>query len=347
MKKDPRARIPSEDLTAYERWELPLLDERGNEVWSRDEELDLKPLTAEDLENIRQAALEDGAREGRAKGHKDGFEQGRKEGHKAAREEGFKEGEKAGLEAGRASSKTELEAGLGRLQTLMAELLDPLDRQTENLETALLNLTLSVTRAVIQRELQLDSGQIREVLKQAVAALPNQEETIRIYVNPLDLAAVQEVAGRFEAAARIVEDETLLPGGCRVENRNSLVDFTIEKRFQKAVQTMLDRQLQGSGSLEQGEIGALMGEMTDFHRDVLESEPEKLDDTTDQTIANKAAAGANAAATHEAQSTSQAQSAHEAQSTSSASAGSEKVPVEEISLVTDPDDGGADPEPSH
>jgi flagellar assembly protein FliH len=271
MKKDPRDRIPSSDLTAYERWELPLLDERGNEVWVRDDEMDLKPLTAEDLENIRREAMEDGAREGREKGYKEGFEMGRTEGHKTGHREGYEEGEQAGREAGRSASQAEVEAGLQRLQTLMAEMLDPLERHTENLETALLNLTLSLTRAVIHRELQLDSGQIRAVLKEAVAALPSHDEAIRIHVNPADVDWVKDVASRFEAGSRVVEDADILAGGCRVENRNSLVDFTVEKRFQKAVQKMLDRQLQGADKAEQGELGAMMGEMTDFHREVLES----------------------------------------------------------------------------
>ena len=34
-------RIPKEQLTAYERWELPLLDARGNEV-AREEEREVK-----------------------------------------------------------------------------------------------------------------------------------------------------------------------------------------------------------------------------------------------------------------------------------------------------------------
>lgn len=275
MKKDPRDRIPSSDLTAYERWELPLLDERGNEVWVRDEDVDLKPLTAEDLENIRREAMEDGAREGREKGYKEGFEMGRTEGHKAGHREGHEAGEKAGREEGRAATETEVQDGLQRLQTLMAEMLDPFERQTENLEAALLNLTLSVTRAVLHRELQLDSSQIRQVVKEAIAALPSADEAVRIHVNPTDVEWVREVAARLESGSRVIEDETVLAGGCRVENRNSLVDFTIEKRFQKAVQKMLDRQLQGADPVEQGELGALMGEMTDFHRDVLESAPEE------------------------------------------------------------------------
>lgn len=273
MKKNPSDRIPSSDLTAYERWELPLLDERGNEVWVHDDDMDLKPLTAEDLENIRREAAEDGLREGREQGYKEGFEKGRADGHPAGRQQGYEEGLKAGHEEAEAARSAEISARLNQLQTLMGELLDPLERHTDNLETALLNLTLSLARAVIHRELQLDSSQVGAVLKQAIAALPSADESIRIHVSPADVQWVQAVAGRFEAGARVIEDESVMPGGCRVENRNSLVDLTVEKRFQKAVQAMLDRQLGGGEAPAQGELDALMGALTDFHRDVLESSP--------------------------------------------------------------------------
>ena len=49
-------RIPKEQMTAWERWELPLLDERGNQVV---EEEEVKPLTAADLEE-KQRLKEEG-----------------------------------------------------------------------------------------------------------------------------------------------------------------------------------------------------------------------------------------------------------------------------------------------
>jgi flagellar assembly protein FliH len=82
------------------------------------------------------------------------------------------------------------------------------------------------------------------------------------------------VSERFEAAASVLEDDSILPGGCRVETRNSLVDFTVEKRFQRAVQSMLEQQTDDSEGGEPEELGALMDDLTDFQRDVLSS-PEK------------------------------------------------------------------------
>lgn len=269
--KDPRRnldRIPKEDLTAYERWELPLLDATGNEV-AREEERNVRPLTAGDIEEIRQAAhadgFEEGRREGYEAGHREGLETGHGEGFAAGEKEGRTHGEAKGLE----QTRQDVEAKLERLEELMGELLLPIRRHQDEIETALVNLTTVLARAVLYRELALDSSQIVAVVRKAMAALPSTSENVRIHIHPEDYQFVGEVAERFEAKTSVVEDAAIMRGGCRLETRHSLVDFTIEKRFQKAVQDMLseeaDRQSPGDGEA----MDAIMDDLTDFRRDVL------------------------------------------------------------------------------
>lgn len=261
-------RIPKEKLTAYERWELPLLDEKGNEV-PREEERNVKPLTASDLKEIREAAREDGFREGREtgyrEGHAEGFEQGRAEGRETGLSEGREEGRSTGLE----ETRKEVDAKLDRLEHLLAELLLPIRRHEDEIETALVNLTTVLARAVVYRELSIDSSQIQQVVRRALDSLPSTADAARIHIHPDDSELVEQVAGRLDTPASVVEDETVLPGGCRVETRHSLVDFTVEKRFQRAVQDMLDRQLGEGEAVDAEELDSLMGDLTDFHRDVL------------------------------------------------------------------------------
>jgi flagellar assembly protein FliH len=277
------SRIPKEELTAYERWELPLLDARGNEV-AREEECDVKPLTAADIDEIRQAAHEDGFNEGKEQGIKEGHTEGYEQGHKEGLEAGHAEGKERGHSEGYDETRTEVSASLERLDQLLGELLVPISRHQDELETSLLNLTMVLARAVVYRELTIDSSQIRQVVRRAVEALPSPAENTRIYVHPDDYSSVLEVAERFEAAASVVEDDKVLPGGCRVETRNSLVDFTVEKRFQRAVQSMLEQQTNDSESSEPEELGALMDDLTDFQRDVLSSpEPSAPGDSVDET----------------------------------------------------------------
>ena len=261
-------RIPSEELTAYEKWELPLLDQQGNEI-GREEERDVKPLTAADIEEIRQAAWDDGHAEGREAGLAEGREEGRKEGHKEGLEAGLEEGRDTGHAEALEATRTEVSTGLERLESVMAELLDPIRRHQEEVETALFNLTTVLARAVVFRELKLDSSHIQAVVRQAMASLPSTRENVKLRVNPADADWVREVAGRFEAETAVVEDSEILEGGCKVETRHSLVDFTVEKRFQKAVQGMLDQQLSSAESGGTAELDSMMGDLTDFHRDVL------------------------------------------------------------------------------
>ncbi|HDZ39149.1 MAG TPA: flagellar assembly protein FliH [Marinobacter sp.] len=262
--------IPKEQLTAYERWELPLLDASGNEV-AREEERDVKPLTASDLAEIRQAAREDGVNEGREKGLREGRAEGYEQGHKEGFETGHAEGKALGQSAGYDETRAEVTASLDRLEPLLGELLLPIRQHQDELETSLLNLTTVLARAVVYRELTLDSSHIRQVVRRAVEALPSTADNVRIHVHPDDYSAVREVAERFEAAASVVEDDSMLPGGCKVETRNSLVDFTVEKRFQRAVQSMLEQQTDDAGNGESEELGAVMDDLTDFQRDVLSS----------------------------------------------------------------------------
>ncbi|WP_148862331.1 flagellar assembly protein FliH [Marinobacter fonticola] len=282
--KSHRDRIPSEELTAYERWELPLLDEHGNTVaHSREEERDVKPLTAADIEAIRQEAWEDGQREGREAGHQEGLTSGREAGHQEGLEQGLAEGREQGRQDALEKTSAEVAQGLERLEKLLSELVDPIRRHEDELETALFNLATVLARAVVYRELQTDSSQIRAVVREALASLPSTQENVRLRVNPADVEWVREAANRLDAEASIVEDDTILAGGCQAETRHSLVDFTVEKRFQKAVQRMLDQQLDSDQPGDSVELDAMMGELTDFHREVLETPgtpPETADSTT-------------------------------------------------------------------
>lgn len=264
-------RIPKENLTAYERWELPLLDARGNEV-AQEEEREVKPLTAADIDEIRQAAHEDGRAEGREAGYQAGFNEGREAGHAEGYKAGLAEGREQGTEQGLADTRKEVDAKLDRLEHLLGELLVPIQRHEDEVEIALVNLTTVLARAVVFRELSLDSSHIAEVVRRAMTSLPSTTENVRIHIHPDDYQWVSEIAAKFEAATAIVEDASVLRGGCKLETRHSLVDFTVEKRFQKAVQGMLDKQLDTETVAEGEEMDAMMSDLTDFQHGVLDSD---------------------------------------------------------------------------
>ncbi|TVP55243.1 MAG: flagellar assembly protein FliH [Halomonadaceae bacterium] len=277
MKKSNRDRIPSDQLTAYERWELPLLDKSGKrQPHSQEGEQNVKPLTAGDLEEIHRQAFEEGHQEGLDAGSKKGLDQGAREGYQLGYDEGYAAGREDGTSKGIEEGKTVTEERLTRLDTVMEALLKPTAKQEDAIHSALLNLTMAVVRTVIQRELLMDSSQIGTLVQQAIKALPDPEQQLRIKVNPKDLADVQAAADKHGSSARVQGDDSIMAGGCRVENDHSLVDYTVEKRYQKAVQQMLDQKLADEDG--DTELGSLMGELSDFHRDVMDSPGESAPD---------------------------------------------------------------------
>lgn len=229
-----------EELSAFQRWELPAMDEQIQDdskshalssrpkpktpVIEEEEEEDIKPLTAEDLEAIRQA------------GYDDGYESGQKEGHDA----GFK----AGYQAGDA----ELKAVMARLSQVTRALMEPIEPQDEALETALLELVQGICGRVIQRELTLDSRHIVTIVKEAIDCLNPGSKRVRIHLNPKDAEivteALQENGDKVESW-RILAHPTITPGGCIVETDSSLIDVRAEKRLASVIKQVYEKSERG------------------------------------------------------------------------------------------------------
>ena len=99
-----------------------------------------------------------------------------------------------------------------------------------------------MVRQVIQRELVSDSSQIRQVLSEALKLLPMGTGNIRIHLNPQDFEMIKALRERHEESWRILEDASLLPGGCRVESELSRIDATVETRLNQAIKQLFEQQ---------------------------------------------------------------------------------------------------------
>lgn len=232
--------IRGDQLQAFNLWDLPSFDQAPHHVpresakpepeveqeplpeaeseLPQPDEPEVKPFTVEELEQIRAEAYN----EGFATGERDGFHSGQL---------------KAQQEA-----KARLDERLAELEAVMAQLMEPIRQQDDQIEDMLLSLVESMVRQVIQRELQTDSSQILSVLRGALKVLPMGAENIRIYLNPADFEAVKSLRERHEESWRLLEDDQLLPGGCRVEAEHSQVDASRETRLQQIIEQLHERQ---------------------------------------------------------------------------------------------------------
>ncbi len=250
-KNDADELIRGHELTAFDRWPLPSFDPPAAEpevveeppvesapAVSEVEEIPepyVKPLTIDELEAIRQDAYN----------------------------EGFTTGERDGLQAGQLKARQAAEAALAprlaSLEQVMVQLLEPIAEQDRTLEQAMLTLLTYVARQVIQRELLTDSTIIAQVLREALKLLPMGAQNIRIHVNPQDFAQIKQLRERHEENWRILEDDQLLPGGCRIETEHSRIDATIETRLAQAIEQLFEQQRENATNPPPADLDVTLG----------------------------------------------------------------------------------------
>lgn len=238
-KEVPSELIRAKDVSAFDRWNLPSFEEvaavpaylpetaevspqdlpEDNEPTSEEVELEsVKPLTLDELEAIRQDAYN----EGFAVGERDGFH--------------------AGLLKAKQEADVALQAKLASLELLMGQLLAPIAEQDQQIEQALVKLVSHVCREVIRRELKCDSAQLTQVLSEALKLLPMGAGNVRIHINPQDFELVKALRERHEENWRILEDQQLLAGGCRIETEHSQIDASVETRMELALKQLFEQQ---------------------------------------------------------------------------------------------------------
>ena len=240
---DGLGRVTSADLAAVSvhAWLPPSIDKAGHLVQAapREERRSVAPRTPEEQ-------VDAGYEEGLTKGRIEGLSEGKKEGLA----QGLAEGIEKGMQQGLHNAQKQVDEKLSAVDELMTHLSHALNEQDYLLEQALLNVVTEVSRTVVGRELQIDSKHILQVVRQALAALPPSRDNVRIFVNPADVSVLNEAKERGGESWRALPDETISKGGCRVETEQSLVDFTVERRFSAMIEQLLSKQLQGTAELQ-------------------------------------------------------------------------------------------------
>lgn len=231
---NPRSVIPNDNLTAYERWELPLVDEArgkpsaaappmaaspepatasldGQNTFDLGDDALLQQVslpTADELESIRQAAYEEGLSQGYG--------------------EGLKKGEAVILQ-----KQKLLEQQSRQLLTVLRALQQPMAKVDDEVEAELLSLVLAVSRQVIYCQMRLEPKEILAAVREGLSALPSHARKVRLYLHPQDLQFLREQMQLLgeDFHGELLSDESLKAGGCRLTSDISTVDMDLEQRI--------------------------------------------------------------------------------------------------------------------
>lgn len=298
---DRRARIPASEVGDEPRnWNLPFWTEPTHVV-ETPEDLDgdndvlmevaevetVTPLTADELEAIRQEAynegLQQGLEEGREKGEKLGHETGLAQGLKAGHEEGRKEGYDVGKGEGEVEAKGQAETQRNNLQTQLNGFMQALNvamlSQQEEIEKILPDVIEHLAQAVVTEELSQGSEHIVHLVKQAIAALPVKLKDFTIEINHNDFTFIETALEQKQFSANLQSNESVEAGGCLIHSEKSLIDFTLSNRWEEVLKDYHQR-LQIKESSENNSTD--VPEETDPQTSALAQEPEDSAKTSDQ-----------------------------------------------------------------
>ena len=185
-----------------------------------------------------QRAVADGFQEGIDKGYEQGLEQGREAGHREGFERGVEDGKAIGREEGRAQGRRAFDEAARPLD----ELVERFEHFRQEFEQArreqLLELVQKVSKQVIRCELTLHPTQLLTLAEEALAAMPGDQEDVRILLNPEECNRIKELAPERAAAWRLIPDEKLALGECRVITAQAEADIGCQQRLDSCMDTL-------------------------------------------------------------------------------------------------------------
>ena len=161
---------------------------------------------------------------------------------------GYAQGERAGFEAG----GQRVEAMLRRLAATIDELTTLRRSMMAQAEREMVELALAIARRVVLREVSIDRDLVVTIARVALERLGGTSATIRLH--PDDHAAVTAQLGEAWAGlrVRIVPDDGVRRGGCKVESDCGFVDASIDAQFEQIARELVG----GDGVMDLEHVGA-------------------------------------------------------------------------------------------
>lgn len=195
--------IPKEQLTAFERWELPSFDRGGGKSPNVS-----APPTVAGLEQIRQQAFDEGHLQGHQLGYAAGIQQA--------------------------------QAEAARIQALMENIQIGLNQLDQQVAQSLLDLALQIARKMVGETLRIKPEMILKIVTEAISNLPHFNQHAHLILHPDDAELVRKHMGEQLAHSgwKIFADEKIQRGGCRVETASSQIDGSVESRWKRIVESI-------------------------------------------------------------------------------------------------------------
>ena len=237
-----------------QRWDLPYVEDINQAAvnnktnafnrksdWKYEppeEEIEILPPTAQEIEAIREAAHSEGFSQGQQEGHAQGTEVGLDKGHADGFEKGLEEGTNQGL----ANGEVQVQQYLVSWISLIESIQNPVASVEKVLEKELVLLAVSLAKGVIRSEVKTNTDLIFQALREGLKALPIQEKSYQIHLHPNDIELVNNHFSSEEITKHcwdLIESPELSAGGCEIVTQSNAVDITVERRVKDVIDKFL------------------------------------------------------------------------------------------------------------
>ncbi|MDX6020098.1 flagellar assembly protein FliH [Scandinavium sp. V105_16] len=185
-----------------------------------------------------QAQLQQGFQEGLNSGFAQGLEEGKEEGYQEGLRLGFDEGVRKGRSEGKVQARQQFLDAAHPLDNIIASMESFMANYEQRRREELLQLVEKVTRQVIRCELTLHPTQILTLVEEALSALPQQPEQVKVLLNSDEHRRISEAEPDKAVYWGLTADPDLPPGECRVVTNTTEMDVGCQHRLDQCMDAL-------------------------------------------------------------------------------------------------------------
>lgn len=240
--------LPREQVRGWRRWRADeLLPETpaASPVESDTPPTETEPEETPEQREARLAAEEAAARaaelervraEARAQAYAEGLEQGHADGYAQGYAKGEAEGHAAGHAQGLAEGAQIAHQQAEALAALLSHCHESAVTLHEHVPATLLRVALSVAQKVVGSELRTKPEHLLPWVEKLLRQDAASEGLVKLHLNPEDVQLVSAQLGPALADQqwRLIPDESVARGGCRLFTPLGELDATLQTRWQNA-----------------------------------------------------------------------------------------------------------------
>ncbi|WP_342618968.1 flagellar assembly protein FliH [Rhodoferax sp. GW822-FHT02A01] len=117
---------------------------------------------------------------------------------------------------------------------------EQIEQSQQTLAKGVLELACELARQVLRRELTVNPNALQPVVREALGMLTVDTKMAAVRMNPVDLDVfAEDLQSEFSnLQLTLVPDVNVLAGGCLVEAAGTVIDGTVQRRWNKAVASL-------------------------------------------------------------------------------------------------------------